>query len=166
MRIAIISLVALITFFAALRAQNANQAKTLRTLKVPTEKPNRIEGVKALSVNAGRIPFTLEDVNDYIRTHRLAKNVGDPSQLQAIDLTFIDAGEVKKRLLGVSTGLPDKQRVGFATISGPIYIAGPPQSKTVHFERGYAIFDSKTGNLLMSGTLSVGNKSSPKPKLP
>lgn len=128
-------------------------------LKLPTETPQRPQGMKALDVKPGAEPFSQADVTQYVQTHRLAKSVGDLSQLQVESLQFITAREVSGRLQNVSTGLPDDQRVAFAVIKGPLYFSGPAPGKPVAFERAYALFDAQTGNLLMSGTLERGKAS-------
>jgi hypothetical protein len=123
-------------------------------MKMPRGTPKRPQGIQGLTVKAGPEPFTKEDVAQFVQTHRLAKSVGDISQLHVDTLEFITARAVTERLEGVSTGLPDNQRVAFATIRGPIYFTGPPPSKPVAFDTAYALFDAATGNLLMSGALT------------
>ena len=141
------------------RDSHAQESDKTPQIKVPTAKPQQAQGTKALEVKQGLAPFTKEDITQYVRTHRLAKTVGDLSQLQVESVEYITAREVKNRLRGVSTGLPDKQRVAFAIIRGPVYFSGPPGSKPVAFDRAYALFDASTGNLLMSGTLDTARPS-------
>ncbi len=130
-----------------------HEPKNAAQLKLPTGTPQKPQGMKALVVKAGPVPFTQDDVTQFVRTHRLARSVGDLSQLKVESLELLTAREVSTRLQNVSTGLPDNARVAFAIIRGPIYYTGPPGSKPVAFERTYALFDAGTGNLLMSGTL-------------
>lgn len=122
-------------------------------MKMPTGTPQRPKGMKALEVKPGPEPFSKDDITQFIHTHRLAKSIGDPSQLQVESLEFMTAKDASARLQNVHTGLPDDARVGFAVIRGPIYFTGPAQSKPVAFDRAYALFDASSGNLLMSGTL-------------
>lgn len=130
-----------------------HEPQNATAMKLPTEPPKRPLGMKALEVKPGATPFSVDDVTQYVRTHRLARMVGDLAQLQVESVEYITAREVTSRLQGVSTGLPDSQRLAFAVIRGPLYISTPTKGKPVAFERGYALFDVATGNLLMSGTL-------------
>jgi hypothetical protein len=138
--------------------QNATQ------MKLPTGTPQRPQGMKALTVTPGPTPFTANDVTQYVRTHRLARMIGDMSQLTVTNLEFMTAREVTNRLQNESTGLPDDQRVAFATIQGPLYFTGPSGSKTAAFETAYAVFDAQTGNLLMSGTLNAAKPTTGRPQ--
>jgi hypothetical protein len=138
--------------------QNATQ------MKLPTGTPKRPQGLKALTVTPGPTPFTGADVTQYIRTHRLARITGDLSQLTVTNLEFMTAREVTTRLQNEPTGLPDDQRVAFATITGRLYFTGPPGSKTAAFESAYAVFDAQTGNLLMSGTLNASKQAPGRPQ--
>lgn len=141
-----------------------HEPKNAIQMKLPTETPQRPQGMKALEVKPGPTPFTPDDVTQYVRTHRLGRMVGDLSQLQVESVDFITAREVTSRLRGASTGLPDSQRLGFATIRGPLYFTGPPPGKPVGVERAYALFDAATGNLLMSGTLDVAKQANERGK--
>jgi hypothetical protein len=138
---------------SAIGCDGRREPKNAFQLKLPTETPKRPQGMKALEVKPGATPFTAEDVTQYVTTHRLARITSDLSQLRVESLEFISAREATSRLQGVSTGLPNDDRLGFAIIRGPVYFTGPPPGKPVAFERAYALFDAGTGNLLMSGTL-------------
>jgi hypothetical protein len=127
-------------------------------MKMPTGTPQRPKGIKALEVKPGAEPFSKDDVAQFIRTHRMAKSVGDPSQLQVESLEFMTAKEATARLQNVHTGLPDDARVGFVIIRGPVYFTGPPSSKPVAFDRAYALFDATTVNLIMSGSLEKSKR--------
>ncbi len=127
-------------------------------IKPPTGTRQRPQGVKALELKPSLAQFTQDDVTQYVRTHRLAKSVGDLSQLKVESMETLTAREVKTRLQNASTGLPDNTRLVFAIIRGPIYFSGPPGSKPVAFDRAYAVFDAATGNLLMSGTLEKAKR--------
>jgi hypothetical protein len=149
----ILAVVALCAGVTGCDSCGSRQPKGAVQMKMPTGTPQRPTGMKALTVKPGPEPFSKDDVTQFIRTHRLARSVGDLSQLQVESLEFITAREVTGRLQNVHTGLPDDTRVAFAVIRGPVYFTGPPKSRPVAFDRAYALFDAATGNLLMSGTL-------------
>jgi hypothetical protein len=69
-------------------------------------------------------------------------------------LEFLTNDEVTARLNGVSPGLADGDRIGFATLSGQFVFTGPRGSTPARFTRAYAAFDARTGNLLMIGSLT------------
>jgi hypothetical protein len=129
-------------------------------MEMPKGTPHRPQGMEALTVKPGPEPFSRDDVTQFVRTHRLARSVGDLSQLNVEGLEFITAGAAAARLQGASTGLPDDQRVAFAIIRGPLYFTAPLAKKPIAFDSAYALFDAKTGNLLMSGTLDVAKQPS------
>jgi len=122
-------------------------------MNLPTGKPLQPQGMRALEVKPGAEPFTRDDVTKFIQTHRLGRSIGDISQLRADSLEFLPAREATSRLQGASSGLTDEHQVGLAIIRGPLYFTGPPPSKPIAFASAYALFDAKTGNLLMSGAL-------------
>lgn len=153
--IVLFSIVALCAGLTGCQSCDRHEPKNALQIKLPAGTPQRPQGLKALAVNPGPTPFTQGDVTQYVRTHRLARSIGDLSQLTVDSLEFITAKEVTIRLQGASTGLPDIQRVAFAIIRGPLYFTGPAPGKPVAFESAYALFDAGTGNLLMSGTLDV-----------
>jgi len=114
-------------------------------------------GMKALDVKPGAEPFTREDVSGYFQTHNLPRNRGSNADFQVEQLEFLSAGELRERLQGMVSGLPDGARVGFVTLRGTIVFTGPPSAerKPATFERAYAVFSAATGNLLMVGTLNT-----------
>ncbi len=122
-------------------------------LRPPTGTPKRPQGMPAIAVKPGATqPFSKEEVVAYFKTHKLPKNLGSADRVQVENLEFLTSGEASKRLQGASTGLADNERVVFVTLSGQLIFTGP-KGKPATFERGYAIFDAATGNLLMIGTL-------------
>lgn len=147
-------LIALTTLSGAAGCEKAHRPENAVEMKMPEGTPKRPQGMQGLAIKAGAEPFTKDDVTQFVQTHRLAKSVGNISQLRVESLEFITAREVTARLQGASTGLPDDQRVAFATIRGPIYFTGPRNIRPVAFDTAYALFDAATGNLLMSGTLT------------
>jgi hypothetical protein len=149
-----VSLVAVAALSGAFACKPTHRPENAVQMKMPEGTPKRPQGMQGVAVKPGPEPFTKADVTDFLRTHRLAKSVGDISQLQVESLEFITAREVTARLQGASTGLPDDHRVAFATIRGPVYFTGPRDIKPVAFDTAYALFDAATGNLLMNGTLT------------
>ncbi|MGA8221319.1 MAG: hypothetical protein WB780_06650 [Candidatus Acidiferrales bacterium] len=127
-------------------------------LKLPTGTPHTPQGLAALTVKAGPQPFTKTDVTNYFKTHNLPMNSGPLSQIKVDTLEFVTSKEVTTRLQGVSTGLADEDRIGYATLTGTFIFSGPPKSKPATFTRAYAAFDAKNGNLLMVGTLGESEK--------
>jgi len=135
--------------------ERAHRPEGAVELKMPQGTPKRPQGVEGLAVKPGPEPFTKDEVASFLKTHRLARTVGDISQLKVESVEFITSKQVASRLRGASTGLPDDYRVAFVTISGPIYFTTPLSKKRpVAFDTAYAMFDAGSGNLLMSGTLA------------
>jgi hypothetical protein len=157
--IVLFSVAALCASLTGCQSCGRHEPKNALQIKLPAGTPQRPQGLKALAVSPGPTPFTQGDVTQYVRTHQLARSIGDLSQLKVDSLEFITAQEVTIRLQGASTGLPDSQRVAFAIIRGPLYFTGPAPGKPVAFESAYALFDAGTGNLLMSGTLDLAKAS-------
>lgn len=123
-------------------------------LPPPVGTPKRPQGMTALAVKAGTVPFSKPDVVEYFKKHNLPKNSTSVTDFQVDTLEFLTSKEVSQRLQGVTTGLGDNERVGFVTLSGSFVFTGPPKrGKPATFSRAYAMFDATNGNLLMAGTL-------------
>ena len=123
-------------------------------LQLPQGTPMRPHGFAAIKATPGApSPFTKDDVASYFTGHNLPMNSGKQSQFQVVSLEFLTSKQVSERLRGVSTGLPDGDLVGFATLSGTFIFTGPAKTKPATFSSAYAAFDGVTGNLLMDGTL-------------
>jgi hypothetical protein len=123
-------------------------------LPIPKEPPKRPQGSPALTVKAGAAePFSKQDVADYLKTHNLPKNATSTSDFTVDTLEFLTNKEVTTRLNGASPGLPENDKIGFATLKGLFIFTGPRQARSARFTRAYAAFDATTGNLLMIGTL-------------
>lgn len=119
--------------------------------------------MNALRVNAqGAQPFTKNDVVNYFQSHNLPKNQGLSTQFQVETLEFLTNNEVSLRLAGASPGLAPNEKVGFATLRGTFIASGPLGGSGFGFSRAYAVFDTKTGNLLMSGALE--QEAPPRPR--
>jgi hypothetical protein len=121
-------------------------------LHLPVGTPKRPQGMAALTVTPGAVPFSEADVAAYFKTHNLPKNMGSVDQLKVDKVEFLTSGEVTKRLQGASPGIGDDERVAFVTLVGDFIFTGP-QAKPVTFHRAYAVFDAVSGSLLMIGTL-------------
>lgn len=127
-----------------------------QALHPPSGAPKAPEGMPAIAVHPqAPQPFGAQDVVNYFTSHRALKGGSSVGPLQVTGLDFVTAREVSGRLPGVSTGLADDRKVGFATIAGTFAFSGPPGSKPGTFSRVYAVFDATTGNLLIVS--SVGN---------
>ena len=125
-----------------------------QALPLPKGEPQRPVGVSALTVKPGAKPlFTLNEVAAYVAKRNLPMNAGDARSISVAALDFISAREASARLGGAQTGLPDQYVVGFATLKGRMIFSGPSGVQSAAFERGYAIFDATSGNLLMVGSL-------------
>ena len=130
-------------------------------MPLPRGTPMHPQGIPALKVRPGPVPFTEADVAAYFATHNLPLNGADPSQLHVASLEFITSAEARDRLQGEPTGLDDDERVGFVTMTGTFIFSGPKGTKTATFSRAYAIFVAATGALIMDGTLDEGKGSGP-----
>jgi hypothetical protein len=131
------------------------------SLQMPAAKPMRPQGLAAIKATPGAAsPFSKSDVVSYFATHNLPRLSGKPGQVHVVSLEFLTSKQVSDRLHGESTGLPDGDPVGFATLSGTFAVSGPPPAKHATFSSAYAAFDGATGNLLMAGTLGRGKPSS------
>jgi hypothetical protein len=120
----------------------------------PAGTPKRPVGMGAIGIRPGASPpFSAEDVLNYLNSHQIPKVSIPPGQLKVNSLEFITAAAAGKRLNRVVTGLKDDEIVGFAIFSGNLTVSGPPGGNAAKFDRGYAVFDAETGNLLTIGTL-------------
>ena len=138
---------------SACHPEEAGEQKKM-ALNLPQGPAKRPQGMSALAVRtAGSQPFTKQDVVNYFKTHNLPMNMGSPAQFQVESLEFLTDKEVSDRLQGASPGLAADEKVAFATLRGSLIFTGPSGGKTARFSRAYAVFDAKTGNLLMIGTL-------------
>jgi hypothetical protein len=126
-------------------------------LPLPQGTAKRPVGMAALTANpSAPEPFAQADVAAYFASHNLPMNIGAKGDFQVINLEFITSAQASQRLQGEPTGLDDNDRVGFATLTGKFIFSGPSNTKPAAFASAYALFDAKTGNLLMDGTLESG----------
>jgi hypothetical protein len=156
--ISILLLSALLAGFAGCRRGDGDgdrdDGNKKRALALPKGPGKRPQGMTALKANAGAVqPFSKNDVVAYFKAKNLPRNSSATTQFTVQSLEFITSGEVTKRLEGVTTGLPDNDRVGFVTLVGTFIFTGPPKSKPAVFRQAYAVFDAASGNLLLVGSL-------------
>jgi hypothetical protein len=132
------------------------QAKV--AMQVPKDPPKRPQGSPALTVKPGPEPFSKQDVVTYFKTHNLPMNATNTSDFSVASLEFMTDKELTARLSGVSTGLAETDKIGFVTLTGLFIFTGPPNAKPVRFSSAYAAFDAASGNLMMIGTLELGQQ--------
>jgi hypothetical protein len=137
-----------------LMTQSLAVSEEKQYISPPAGTPKRPVGMGAIGIRSGATPpFSSEDVLNYLKSHQIPKISIAPGQLKVNSLEFITTAEAGKRLNRVVTGLKDDEIVGVATFSGNVTASGPPGGKAATFDRGYAVFDAATGNLLTIGTL-------------
>jgi hypothetical protein len=123
-------------------------------LYLPKGPSKRPQGMNALVVRVGSAqPFTTQDVVNYFKTHNLPMNMSSTGQFQVESVEFLTDRQVSERLGGASPGLTADEKVAVATLRGSFVFTGPSGGGPARFSRAYAVFDAKTGNLLMIGTL-------------
>jgi hypothetical protein len=113
-------------------------------------------GILAIKpVNSASVPsFPTASVINYIRQSPTIRSViASPNRI----VVSVKAAGALPSLIGTSTGLPPDYRVVYADITGRIVAPDAPASSTIGrlptYTHGFAIFDAKTGNLLMDGGL-------------
>jgi hypothetical protein len=67
-------------------------------------------------------------------------------------VSFTTSGAVSTLLHGADMGLPDTTPVCYVELQGTYSFAGP-QGNVVTFHKGFEVFDSLTGNLILAGGL-------------
>jgi len=125
---------------------NANTAP----MNTPTADPHTF-GLPAIKphLNAGP-SFTHDDVGNYVNTHQIPGASLMGSKPIITKILFESSLEVSKQLKGESTGFPDDAILCYVEFQGTFSFAGP-SGKAVTYQTGYEVFDSQTGNLVMSG---------------
>jgi len=147
-------LMVLLTAVSANELAHAAEQGPRKSLPIPAEPSLPSVGATALHVKVGATePFSKEDIDGYFKTHNLPRNRAPISDFTVEKLEFLTNKEVTDRLNGASTGVGENDRIGFATLKGRFVFTGPPGSEPAQFQRAYAAFDARTGNLLMVGTL-------------
>jgi hypothetical protein len=101
---------------------------------------------------AGTPAFSVEDAKQYVTSHPLPMQEGKGTKPTIIAAEFLDSKEVVHRLGGITTGFPDDYPLCYVELQGSFTFVGPPGSKAT-YNRGFAIFDAHTGNLVIGGGL-------------
>lgn len=98
--------------------------------------------------------FTASDAAQYAQTHPLfyAQVVGPFKVLSA---QFMTSQQLRDRLGGESTGLPDNALVCYIELQGTFLFGGRPGDKTLTFHTAYEVYDAADGNIVMSGGRSL-----------
>jgi len=124
---------------------------------MPSYAASGSQGLPAIHPRTTSTPaFSVADVVQYLRTHALPRfaAVGAPATVTGVQ--FMTSREVNTLPDGQETGLPDSALVCYVTLHGTFVIPGVrvPNSLTVRtFHGAKVIFDARTGNLLLSGSL-------------
>lgn len=117
----------------------------------PTDKRLLPIGLPAVKPHLkGLHTFTVQDAVRWVRTHPLPKALGE--KLATAKGRFVTEAAVRK-LVGDGTGLPSRTSLCYLELTGRLFYAGPPGTKVVRFERAFAVFNARTGNLLLAGGL-------------
>jgi uncharacterized protein YceK len=98
--------------------------------------------------------FTRADVVQYVHSHRMWRNLAmDMPGTQVVStVNFTTSGAVSVLLHGADMGLPDATPVCYVELQGTYSFAGP-QGNVSTFHKGFEVFDSLTGNLILAGGL-------------
>jgi hypothetical protein len=120
--------------------------------------PRGVEAVRP--TKAGAVPaFAPEDLANFVQTHPVLV-VGQLEPQPKV--TTLDCSYTAKGLAGVLrnkvTGLPDDMRVCYVELQGKFAVRTPPSKQksgpqTLVFDKGFEVFDARTGNLMLSGGL-------------
>ena len=122
-------------------------------LSPPKGTPKRPQGLKAMQISEKGVQgFSVEAVSAYFKTHNLPMNMGSMADIRVEKVEILTDSALAARLEGESTGIGADEKVALATLGGVFVFTGPPGSKPSRTNRAYAVFDTKTGNLLMAGT--------------
>ena len=113
-------------------------------------------GVPAIQPHLPGVPaFTRDDVFQYFHEHGFSGmrfgSVGTPTITQILFVTSYAACELMQ---GESVGVPNDALVCYVELSGEFEFGSPFSNRTTTLHRGDAVFDARTGNLLVMG---VGN---------
>jgi len=123
------------------------RSSTILPLGSPAIRPTR--PIEQLTANAAA--FTIEDVKQYVSTHRPAMSTG----AQGYTITraeFLPSRQVNMLLNGARTGVEDDRLLSYVELRGTFSFTGP-RGITVSYPRAVEIFDAHTGNLLVAGGL-------------
>jgi hypothetical protein len=119
--------------------------------------PQPARGATGITVTIpGQVPaFTVSDAEAFVRTHPLPRFQPD-SHVASVTVSFQKASEVSALLKGTEVGRPADVLVCYVEMTGTFTVAAPPPNpgepramRTL--THGFAVFDSVTGKLLLSG---------------
>jgi len=126
-------------------------------LPIPKGKETRPVGMQAIGVSAKvEQSFSIETLTAYFHKRNLPMNMGPAASIRVEKVEFMTDHDLAARLNGESTGIGADERVVLVTLRGIFVFSGPPGSHLARSERAYAVFDARSGNLLMSGTVGEG----------
>jgi hypothetical protein len=117
-----------------------------------------VRGVAAVAVSRpGQLPaFAPEELGRFAETHPVPRlMMTGPPHVTKLDCAQT-AKTVGSLLRGKRTGLSDSTPVCYVELQGSFTVSGPRsagknRSVSTAFETAFEVFDSKTGNLLLSG---------------
>ncbi len=113
-------------------------------------------GVPAIQPHLPGVPaFSRDDVLQFFQTHGFSGlrfgSVGTPTITLILFTTSYEACELMQ---GESVGVPNDALVCYVELSGEFEFGSPFSNRATILHRGDAVFDARTGNLLVMG---VGN---------
>ena len=105
------------------------------------------------SAPADKACFTVDDVKEYVTTHAIPQaGVISDKPAKILSIEFITGKEASERMKGDSVGVEDNAPVCYVVLYGPFQMGSvPPGAKPLVSDRGFEIFDGRTGRLLVWG---------------
>jgi hypothetical protein len=124
-------------------------------------------GAPGIKPHLGGVPaFTTDDMAAFLKSHPLPQNFGGGDQPTIVTTVFLAGGDLRA-LLGTAAGRPDAVPVGYVLLKGRfVFLGAGPTSPPPSFPYAYALFDARTGNLLMYGGLTQLPVAKPTPTGP
>lgn len=118
----------------------------------PTSAPASL-GAPAIQPHLPGVPaFTRDDVRQFLETHRFAGHRFDSRGTPTITkIIFVTSYEACELMLGEYVGLPDDALVCYVELSGEFSFSRPFSTHPAVLHTGDAVFDARTGNLLVIG---------------
>jgi hypothetical protein len=128
--------------------------KPAKTAQLPTGG----EAIKPIVDNpgAGMPAFTAADVERYIIAAGtdlyLGRRIHIASPPKISKIEFLTERDLRPRLGGKSTGLPDDTPLYYVELSGTFKLSSPfEQTPAEAFHTGVLVFDAQTGNIIIAG---------------
>jgi hypothetical protein len=111
-------------------------------------------GQTAIRPRLSAVPsFSAEDARAYAETAGMPR--GAVRNVRVTQVAFLSSAQVSRRLGGISTGLPEEAPLCYVEMQGE-FTFSDPLGGLLRFERGFEVFDARTGNLLVAGGLPGG----------